>query len=89
MQFTEVDPQNAPKYKFSDVQGVDEAKEELQEIVEFLKDPAKFTRLGGKLPKGKLLTINNYGIGNKHSNRGPVNWSTGYRENAVGQGRCR
>ena len=40
-------------YKFSDVQGVDEAKEELQEIVEFLRDPAKFTRLGGKLPKGK------------------------------------
>ena len=39
-----------------DVQGVDEAREELQEIVEFLRDPQKFTRLGGKLPKSVLLT---------------------------------
>lgn len=42
--------------KFSDVQGVDEARSELEEIVEFLKDPSKFTGLGGKLPKGILLT---------------------------------
>ena len=43
------------KTTFQDVAGVDEAKEELQEIIEFLKDPRKFTRLGGKIPKGVLL----------------------------------
>jgi cell division protease FtsH len=40
---------------FADVAGIDESKEELQEIVEFLKDPQKFTRLGGRIPKGVLL----------------------------------
>lgn len=45
-----------PPVKFSDVKGVDEAKEDLEEVVMFLKDPAKFTSLGGKLPKGILLT---------------------------------
>jgi cell division protease FtsH len=43
------------KVTFSDVAGCDEAKEELQEIVEFLKDSAKFQKLGGKIPKGVLL----------------------------------
>jgi cell division protease FtsH len=40
---------------FEDVAGIDEARDELQEIVEFLKDPGKFSRLGGKIPKGALL----------------------------------
>ncbi|MCI0483088.1 MAG: ATP-dependent zinc metalloprotease FtsH, partial [candidate division NC10 bacterium] len=40
---------------FADVAGVDEAKEELQEIIEFLKDPQKFQKLGGRIPKGVLL----------------------------------
>ncbi|HEX7848363.1 MAG TPA: ATP-dependent metallopeptidase FtsH/Yme1/Tma family protein, partial [Sphingomonas sp.] len=43
------------KVTFDDVAGIDEAREELQEIVEFLKDPTKFARLGGKIPKGALL----------------------------------
>ncbi|HVQ76874.1 MAG TPA: ATP-dependent zinc metalloprotease FtsH [Candidatus Binatia bacterium] len=43
------------KITFQDVAGVDEAKEELREIIEFLKDPPKFQKLGGKIPKGVLL----------------------------------
>ncbi|HEU4641808.1 MAG TPA: ATP-dependent zinc metalloprotease FtsH [Gemmatimonadaceae bacterium] len=46
---------DTPKVTFADVAGADEAKEELQEIIEFLKDPQKFTKLGGRLPKGVLL----------------------------------
>ncbi|MCG6957291.1 MAG: ATP-dependent zinc metalloprotease FtsH [Gemmatimonadetes bacterium] len=46
---------DTPKVTFADVAGADEAKEELQEIIEFLKDPARFSRLGGRLPKGVLL----------------------------------
>ncbi|HXI11051.1 MAG TPA: ATP-dependent zinc metalloprotease FtsH [Thermoanaerobaculia bacterium] len=45
----------AKKVTFKDVAGVDEAKVELQEIIEFLKEPQKFTKLGGKIPKGVLL----------------------------------
>jgi cell division protease FtsH len=45
----------AKQVTFADVAGIDESKEELQEIVEFLKDPRKFTRLGGRIPKGVLL----------------------------------
>ncbi|MES2855177.1 MAG: ATP-dependent zinc metalloprotease FtsH, partial [Bdellovibrionota bacterium] len=47
--------ENKQKVMFPDVAGVDEAKEDLQEIVQFLKDPKKFTKLGGRIPKGVLL----------------------------------
>ncbi len=47
--------ENKPKVTFEDVAGGDEAKEELQEIIQFLKEPKKFQRLGGRIPKGALL----------------------------------
>ena len=46
---------DTPEVTFADVAGAEEAKEELEEIIEFLKDPQKFSRLGGRLPKGVLL----------------------------------
>ena len=49
------DAENKVKITFADVAGLEEAKEEVKEIVDFLKDPSKFTNLGGKIPKGALL----------------------------------
>jgi len=46
---------SARKVTFEDVAGIEEAKEELEEIIEFLRDPKKFTKLGGRIPKGVLL----------------------------------
>lgn len=47
--------ENKPSVTFNDVAGVEEAKQELEEVIEFLKEPRKFTRLGGRIPKGVLL----------------------------------
>src|SRR3990172_1121447 len=47
--------ESTQKHTFADVAGIDEAEEELQEIIAFLKDPKKFTKLGGRIPKGVLL----------------------------------
>src|SRR5690606_14342367 len=49
------DAENRVKITFNDVAGLDEAKEEIKEIVDYLKNPTKFTKLGAKIPKGALL----------------------------------
>jgi cell division protease FtsH len=49
------DEKNDVKVTFKDVAGLEGAKEEIQEIVEFLKNPEKYTNIGGKIPKGALL----------------------------------
>ncbi|MFM8744734.1 MAG: ATP-dependent zinc metalloprotease FtsH, partial [Cytophagales bacterium] len=51
------DAENKVKITFADVAGLEEAKEEIKEIVDFLKSPQKFTKLGGKIPKGALLVV--------------------------------
>lgn len=50
-----MDPVQVKNVTFEHVKGVDEAKSELQDVVEFLKNPQKFTALGGKLPKGERI----------------------------------
>ena len=52
----EVQPVMTSDKTFEDVKGAREAKQDLQEVIKFLKEPERFTKLGGKLPKGVLLT---------------------------------
>src|SRR3954465_9592575 len=51
----EIKPESSDSIRWDDVAGVEEAKEELREIVEFLRDPRRFRKLGAKVPKGVLL----------------------------------
>ena len=58
--------QNELDVTFEDVAGVDEAKQELTEVIDFLKEPAKFTELGGKMPKGILLDRKSTRLNSSH-----------------------
>ena len=57
--------QDEQQTTFADVAGADEAKEELQEVIDFLRDPQKFQRLGGRIPKGVLM-VGPPGTGKTH-----------------------
>lgn len=91
--------QDKSNVTFDDVKGVDEAKAELQEIVMYLKNPTKFTRLGGKLPRYVVLGLGpflSFLLDQKASltsslrlQRIAFNGPTRYWENFVGQGNCR
>lgn len=58
--YSAVDPIHMKDVTFEHVKGVEEAKNELQDVVEFLKNPQKFTVLGGKLPKGIIISSSVY-----------------------------
>ena len=84
------------KTSFADVAGVDEAKEELQEIVEFLKNPQDYGRLGGRMPKGVLL-VGPPGTGEDPARQGRsrrgqgtvlLDFRLGVRGDVRGRGRC-
>ena len=54
--------ENKERFTFADVAGCDEAKEEVSELVDFLRDPSKFQNLGGRIPRGVLM-VGNPGTG--------------------------
>lgn len=87
-----VDPIHMKNVTFEHVKGVEEAKNELQDVVEFLRNPQKFTALGGKLPKGITLP---YRLQNEHliclvksvfCCRDPPCWPSRYRQDFVSTG---